>query len=230
MAYMYNSWVIPLRSTFPYQTPQNIQNWMIFDYVADVVYLLDLLFIKPRVMYLSDGFWIRDNKLTRVMYFHKFQFKVSFKKNSSLTPKRINFFFNFQMDVVALTPLDLLCLKYGTQHLPLFRLPRLLKVISLEKIKFMSFSYNFHARFFMDLKKFLFSSERMEICVEKSRQRREIKYFSVNFFFLLACSCWPASFFILISIFKNGSILFLIRVLRKIKTSFQTFFVCRNFP
>lgn len=76
IAFMYNCWVIPLRSSFSYQTPQNIRKWMICDYTADFIYLIDLLFFKPRVKYLSDGFWIRDNKLTRLMYFHKVQFKV----------------------------------------------------------------------------------------------------------------------------------------------------------
>ncbi|KAL0273999.1 UNVERIFIED_CONTAM: hypothetical protein PYX00_006544 [Menopon gallinae] len=107
MAFMYNSWVIPLRSAFKYQTSENVHKWMIFDYVSDFVYLIDLIFIKPRVMYLEDGFWIKDSKLMRIMYFRKLQFKL---------------------DVVSLTPLDLLCLKYGTNYLPFFRLPRLLKV------------------------------------------------------------------------------------------------------
>lgn len=77
LAFLYNCWVIPLRSAFHYQTPSNIRKWMTCDYIADVIYLADLLFFKPRVMYLSDGFWIKDSKLTRLMYFHKIQFKVS---------------------------------------------------------------------------------------------------------------------------------------------------------
>ncbi|KAK6632074.1 hypothetical protein RUM44_007104 [Polyplax serrata] len=107
LAFLYNCWVIPLRSAFHYQTPSNIRKWMTCDYIADVIYLADLLFFKPRVMYLSDGFWIKDSKLTRLMYFHKIQFK---------------------MDVLSLLPLDLLCLKFSTDYLPLFRVPRFLKV------------------------------------------------------------------------------------------------------
>ncbi|EEB17407.1 Cyclic nucleotide-gated cation channel beta, putative [Pediculus humanus corporis] len=107
LAFLYNCWVIPLRSSFYYQTSENVNKWLAFDYACDVIYLLDLLFFKPRVMYLSDGFWIKDSKLTRIMYFHKVQFK---------------------MDVLSLIPLDLLCLKYGTDYLPIFRLPRFLKV------------------------------------------------------------------------------------------------------
>lgn len=76
MAFMYNSWVIPLRSAFKYQTSENVHKWMIFDYLSDFIYLIDLIFIKPRVMYLEDGFWIKDSKLMRIMYFRKSQFKV----------------------------------------------------------------------------------------------------------------------------------------------------------
>jgi hypothetical protein len=79
---MYNSWVIPLRSTFPYQTESNVNTWMIFDYAADVIYLIDMVLMKPRVMYLSDGFWIRDGKMTRMTYFHKAQFKVGMTERS----------------------------------------------------------------------------------------------------------------------------------------------------
>ncbi|XP_067007374.2 cyclic nucleotide-gated channel beta-1 [Anabrus simplex] len=106
LCYMYNCWVIPLRSTFPYQTPENTPIWFALDYTADAIYLLDLVVIKPRLMYLDDGFWVRDSSLTRKKYMEKLQFK---------------------MDVLSLLPLDLFYLKYGSHHL-MFRLPRLLKI------------------------------------------------------------------------------------------------------
>lgn len=70
---------------------------MTFDYLADLIYLIDLLFFKPRVMYLSDGFWIKDRKLTRVMYFHKIQFKVkmTLRYVYSFFLKNLNEFFAF---------------------------------------------------------------------------------------------------------------------------------------
>lgn len=76
LAVLYNAWVIPLRSTFPYQTPSNRVIWMAFDYVADVVYVIDVFVVQPRIMYLSEGFWIRDITLTRQNYFQKKAFKV----------------------------------------------------------------------------------------------------------------------------------------------------------
>lgn len=68
--------MIPLRTTFPYQTDDNVSAWMIVDYTMDLLYLLDIVLMKPRVMYLEDGFWVRDPKLTRKNYLQKLQFKV----------------------------------------------------------------------------------------------------------------------------------------------------------
>lgn len=76
MAVMYNAWVIPLRSTFPYQTPQNRPVWMAFDYIADFVYLLDMILIQPRVKYLNEGFWVTDMAQLRHNYIKKKAFKV----------------------------------------------------------------------------------------------------------------------------------------------------------
>lgn len=133
IAYLYNCWVIPLRITFPYQTPENTPMWMILDYSMDLLYLLDVLFVKPRVMYLEDGFWVRNPKLTSKNYFQKFQFKV-YSGGVFLLPsplpsinRLIITFLLWQMDVLSLLPLDLLYFVYGEYH-PIFRTPRLLKV------------------------------------------------------------------------------------------------------
>lgn len=77
MTFLYNAWVIPLRSTFPFQTPENTNTWLVTDFCADVVYLLDVIFIKHRIMYLHEGFWVRDKDLTRKNYMSKLQFKVN---------------------------------------------------------------------------------------------------------------------------------------------------------
>lgn len=76
IAYLYNCWVIPLRVTFPYQTEDNTRMWRIMDYSMDFLYFVDIIAIKPRVMYLEDGFWVRSPKLTRKNYLQKLQFKV----------------------------------------------------------------------------------------------------------------------------------------------------------
>ena len=77
LCYMYNCWVIPFRNTFPYQTPENTPAWLTLDYSADVIYLLDVVFVKPRLKYLEEGFWVADLSLTRSNYIKKWQFKVS---------------------------------------------------------------------------------------------------------------------------------------------------------
>ncbi|XP_052872458.1 cyclic nucleotide-gated cation channel beta-3 [Anopheles cruzii] len=108
LSFLYNAWVIPLRSSFPYQTPENTKYWIAMDICADVIYLLDILFVKHRLMYLYEGFWVKDKNLTRKNYMRKLQFK---------------------MDLLSLVPLDLLYLRFGTEHV-VFRAPRLLKIQS----------------------------------------------------------------------------------------------------
>lgn len=76
VSFVYNAWVIPLRSTFPVHTPDSLVAWLILDFCADVIYMLDVIFIKHRVMYLYDGFWVRNKDLTRRHYMRKWRFKV----------------------------------------------------------------------------------------------------------------------------------------------------------
>jgi cyclic nucleotide gated channel beta 1 len=76
LSFLYNAFVIPLRTSFPFQTIENQQSWFLCDIIADVIYLADLLFIKHRTMYLYEGFWIRDRQLTRKNYMKKLQFKM----------------------------------------------------------------------------------------------------------------------------------------------------------
>lgn len=108
LSFLYNAFVIPLRSSFHFQTDENFKYWLMMDCAADVIYLIDLLFIKHRTMYLYDGFWIRDSQLTRKNYMRKLQFK---------------------MDVVSLLPLDLLYLHPSIGNKAVYlRIPRLLKI------------------------------------------------------------------------------------------------------
>ena len=110
LSFLYNAFVIPLRTSFPFQTPENTKIWFTMDCAADIIYIIDLLFIKHRTMYLYEGFWIRDSNLTRKNYMRKLQFK---------------------MDVISLLPLDLLYLHpfFGTSAVFL-RIPRFLKIQS----------------------------------------------------------------------------------------------------
>lgn len=104
--YSYNAWCIALRATFPYQTPANTPLWMTADYVCDVVYLLDVALVKPKLMFLHDGFWVNDPRETRKHYRKKLQ---------------------YVFDVVSLLPLDVLYFYFGPQKV-ILRFPRLLKL------------------------------------------------------------------------------------------------------
>ncbi|XP_013201241.2 cyclic nucleotide-gated cation channel beta-3 isoform X2 [Amyelois transitella] len=104
--YSYNAWCIALRATFPYQTPENTPLWMTADYLCDLVYLLDVALVKPRLMFLHEGFWVNDAGETRRNYRRKLQYKF---------------------DVISLLPLDILYIYFGTQMV-ILRAPRLLKL------------------------------------------------------------------------------------------------------
>uniref|UniRef100_A0A0N5B002 Ion_trans domain-containing protein n=1 Tax=Syphacia muris TaxID=451379 RepID=A0A0N5B002_9BILA len=54
-AFLYNALVIPLRSTYPYQTDENVNYWMIADYSADIMYVLDIFLVKPRIVFMRGG-------------------------------------------------------------------------------------------------------------------------------------------------------------------------------
>ncbi|XP_012154767.1 cyclic nucleotide-gated cation channel beta-3 [Ceratitis capitata] len=112
LSFLYNAWVIPLRSTFPFQTPENTNTWLICDFCADIIYLLDVIFFKHRIMYLFEGFWVKNKNLTRKNYMRKLQFKL---------------------DLLALLPLELFYLKYGTGAVYL-RFPRLFKIQSFWEV------------------------------------------------------------------------------------------------
>ncbi|XP_069187305.1 uncharacterized protein [Procambarus clarkii] len=106
IVYVYNAWVIPLRSVFSeYQTSSNLVYWLTADYLADFVYILDIVVFKSRVMYLDNGFWVNTPKLMRRYYW-----KTS----------------KFRYDLASLLPLDLLYFKFGL--VSILRLPRLIKI------------------------------------------------------------------------------------------------------
>ncbi|XP_030384932.1 cyclic nucleotide-gated cation channel beta-3 [Scaptodrosophila lebanonensis] len=112
LSFLYNAWVIPLRAAFPFQNQQNTNIWLACDFCADIIYLLDVVFFKHRVMYLFEGFWVKNKNLTRKNYMRKLQFKL---------------------DLLALLPLELFYLKYGTAAVWL-RFPRFFKIQSFWEV------------------------------------------------------------------------------------------------
>ncbi|CAB4062044.1 CNGB1 [Lepeophtheirus salmonis] len=85
----YNAWAIPFRTCFHiYQTKGNNVIWASLDYSADLLYLLDSLFVQTRLQYLDQfGLYSRTIKLTSINYLKSIFFRY---------------------DLVSLIPLDLL--------------------------------------------------------------------------------------------------------------------------
>lgn len=122
-AVLYNAWVIPLRSTFPYQTSNNRAVWMTFDYIADFIYVVDVFVMQPRIMYLHEGFWIREMCLTRQNYFKKKAFKVkTFAQCFSLWSKQFLFLVRSSLTFTFRPPLH--TSRAGLRHPTLAALPQ----------------------------------------------------------------------------------------------------------
>lgn len=51
--------------------------WFLLDYSADLIYLIDIFFVKTRLKFLSEGLWVSDLKLTALNYFKSSKFFVS---------------------------------------------------------------------------------------------------------------------------------------------------------
>ncbi|KAF8367813.1 tax-2 [Pristionchus pacificus] len=102
-AFLYNAIVIPLRSSYPYQTKQNLIYWLFLDYFFDLVYLADMLIWKPRKQFMKGGMPINSIRETSFKYLKSCEFKV---------------------DVVSILPTDLFYIWLGPY--PIFRINRLL--------------------------------------------------------------------------------------------------------
>uniref|UniRef100_A0AAQ4PFG2 Cyclic nucleotide gated channel subunit beta 1b n=1 Tax=Gasterosteus aculeatus aculeatus TaxID=481459 RepID=A0AAQ4PFG2_GASAC len=107
LAWNWNAWFIPVRCSFPYQTPDNIYYWLLTDYLCDLIYILDITVFQPRLQFVRGGDIVCEKKDMRKNY---------------MTTRR------FKFDVASLVPLELFYFKTGIN--PLLRLPRLLKINS----------------------------------------------------------------------------------------------------
>lgn len=76
MAFFYNLWCIPLRAWFPYQDPENVYHWLTVDYLADFVYLVDTVYVRPRMRFVHDGSWIDNVAECGKNYIRTLGFKV----------------------------------------------------------------------------------------------------------------------------------------------------------
>ncbi|XP_061670006.1 cyclic nucleotide-gated cation channel beta-3 [Syngnathoides biaculeatus] len=103
-AWNWNVWLIPIRWAFPYQSPENLNLWLLADYTCDLIYIMDILVFQPRLQFVSGGDIVCDKKAMRENY---------------MTTER------FKMDVISLFPMEIFY--YWTGVNSLLRFPRLLK-------------------------------------------------------------------------------------------------------
>lgn len=74
--FIYNLWGVPLRIFFPYQNEFNVYQWMVADYVADAIYLCDVLVVRPRLRFIREGIWVNEVTECRKNYTQSLGFKV----------------------------------------------------------------------------------------------------------------------------------------------------------
>ncbi|XP_004469815.2 cyclic nucleotide-gated channel alpha-1 [Dasypus novemcinctus] len=102
---MYNWTMIIARACFDELQSDYLEYWLVFDYLSDIVYLLDM-FIRTRTGYLEQGLLVKE------------KLKLIEKYKSHL---------QFKLDVLSVVPTDLLYFKLGWNY-PEIRLNRLLRI------------------------------------------------------------------------------------------------------
>ncbi|XP_003374170.1 cyclic nucleotide-gated cation channel beta-3 [Trichinella spiralis] len=106
LCFAYNAIVIPLRCSFFVQDASNSFYWFVFDYLCDLVYILDMVLVKCRLQVVQSGITITDLPTLRKHYLKSWLFKT---------------------DLLSLLPLDLLYILPSLRFKSTLRLPRMLK-------------------------------------------------------------------------------------------------------
>ncbi|CAF1021621.1 unnamed protein product, partial [Didymodactylos carnosus] len=101
---LYNLWFPIARQAFEPLQREYAKTWQTLDYLADIVYVLDIG-MQLRTGYLEQGLLVYNRQKLALNYVRSYR---------------------FIFDIVSLTPLELFQLKFGS--LPLLRCPRFLKV------------------------------------------------------------------------------------------------------
>nr|XP_020014016.1 cGMP-gated cation channel alpha-1 [Castor canadensis] len=102
---MYNWTMIIARACFDELQSDYLEYWLIFDYLSDIVYLVDM-FVRTRTGCLEQGLLVKD----------KFKLIEKYKSNVQ-----------FKLDVLSVVPTDLLYIQFGWNY-PEIRLNRLLRI------------------------------------------------------------------------------------------------------
>ncbi|XP_038165480.1 cGMP-gated cation channel alpha-1 [Arvicola amphibius] len=102
---MYNWTMIIARACFDELQSDYLEYWLIFDYVSDIIYVVDM-FVRTRTGYLEQGLLVKE----KVKLIEKYKANLQFK-----------------LDVLSMVPTDLLYFKMGWNY-PEIRLNRLLRI------------------------------------------------------------------------------------------------------
>lgn len=111
-AIRYNLWVLILRIAFLEAQSEFKIMWMVFDYICDFIYLVDML-VSFRTGYLDEGILVTDSNKIALSYI---------KSN------------RFVLDILSFIPTDFIHVVYSVD-LPLVRLNRILKSYKSLSIK-----------------------------------------------------------------------------------------------
>lgn len=85
-----------IRFIFPStQTVSNLFIWLFFDYFGDLLYLLDMVVYKNRLLFMENGFWVKDRRKIAVQYVK---------------------YGTFKYDLLSLLPTDLLYFWLGIDY------------------------------------------------------------------------------------------------------------------
>ncbi|MEJ1274656.1 hypothetical protein NN561_005544 [Cricetulus griseus] len=104
---VFHHWILrhSARACFDELQSDYLEYWLIFDYISDIVYLVDM-FVRTRTGYLEQGLLVKD----KIKLIEKYKANLQFK-----------------LDVLSVVPTDLLYFKMGWNY-PEIRLNRLLRI------------------------------------------------------------------------------------------------------
>lgn len=108
--FIYNSIAIFYRATFPYEQESGTQMFFIVDLFCDLLYLLDMIHFKSRLMFVQNGEWIVDPVKTSKNYVRQS---------------------DFIYDLLALAPIDWALLYIGGIWPPAQRLSRVNRMFKI---------------------------------------------------------------------------------------------------
>ncbi|KAG5849931.1 hypothetical protein ANANG_G00076940 [Anguilla anguilla] len=61
LAFNYNAWLVPARMAFPYHTEKSIPYWIAFDFLCDLIYIVDIIVFQPRLQFIKGGDIIHES-------------------------------------------------------------------------------------------------------------------------------------------------------------------------